>query len=467
MINCRRKIINLCFAMLILFSSFCIQSFAATAVPQFTDCKSYKTIVTNDGVFLLGINDKKIVINNFNKTYSFTLQHNYLSCAYSNGDFYIAGTKLVDQENGIIHTLIGKFNLKTNQLSSVEIKANILNSSLGFAVDEENYFYFVDKSNPKSVVKYNYKGEFISRINCNKSIKQIFFSKGTLYAFAENKLFYQDNNQFCACNYSFNLRTLLYSIGNEYYTDSRGLIFKCSTAPQKVFDTQNVCIPYCTVAITQKYAICLGNNKLLVYDIKSKIKINEVDLDCEALEITSLNNKVYVFGKSNSQAITDVLDENTLAPEQSNTNQGNSDNSNSNAANQNVSIPYSKLYKFDNKNYYITNIPFETTISVFKSNIAYNGFDFSMIYNGKIKSTGNVGTNMTARFSNETATYQYKTIISGDITGEGNINSRDKSRMFNVLLNKDSLENVFFIAGDLNNDNIIDVKDLLRLAKMM
>ena len=60
----------------------------------------------------------------------------------------------------------------------------------------------------------------------------------------------------------------------------------------------------------------------------------------------------------------------------------------------------------------------------------------------------------------------YKTAVLGDITGEGNINSRDTKEMFNHLLGVQPLTSTFKIAGDINNDNKLTNADLVLLAKM-
>ena len=61
--------------------------------------------------------------------------------------------------------------------------------------------------------------------------------------------------------------------------------------------------------------------------------------------------------------------------------------------------------------------------------------------------------------------YEYKIVIYGDVTGEGNINSRDITALFNHLLGKESLIGSYLIASDVNHDNIVDNADLLLIER--
>ena len=57
-------------------------------------------------------------------------------------------------------------------------------------------------------------------------------------------------------------------------------------------------------------------------------------------------------------------------------------------------------------------------------------------------------------------------IIYGEITGEGNINSRDLKAVLNHLSRKELLKGSFLIAADMDFDGIITTKDALKISQM-
>ena len=53
--------------------------------------------------------------------------------------------------------------------------------------------------------------------------------------------------------------------------------------------------------------------------------------------------------------------------------------------------------------------------------------------------------------------------VKGDLTGEGNMNSRDKNELFNYLLKETVPDGVHFDAADLDYSNNINAVDLVIL----
>ena len=75
---------------------------------------------------------------------------------------------------------------------------------------------------------------------------------------------------------------------------------------------------------------------------------------------------------------------------------------------------------------------------------------------------GKLGTGMTATYGND----KYTIIVKGDLTGEGNVNSRDLKAMMKHLTGEMLLGRDTQKAADLNSDNLINTKDLLLLSKL-
>lgn len=124
----------------------------------------------------------------------------------------------------------------------------------------------------------------------------------------------------------------------------------------------------------------------------------------------------------------------------------------------------SGTYRVDSVNYRITRIPSVTTFAQFKSNTSCIGYETQLIRDGKIIKSGNVGTAMTVVFSG-IDTYTYELSVIGDITGEGNVNSRDVSELMDYFLGNITFDGVYLDAADLSDDGRVDPLDLAMLCR--
>lgn len=103
-----------------------------------------------------------------------------------------------------------------------------------------------------------------------------------------------------------------------------------------------------------------------------------------------------------------------------------------------------------------------TTVSKIKK--AFANLEVTRITkaNGTDIESGKVGTATIVYFENgESMTI----IIKGELTGEGNINSRDLKAILNHLCRKELLAGSFLIAADMDGDNEVTTKDALYIAK--
>lgn len=153
----------------------------------------------------------------------------------------------------------------------------------------------------------------------------------------------------------------------------------------------------------------------------------------------------------------------------SSTNNPNDENPSSNNDNNNDTYNISsQAYNIDFQKGVITNVPLSTTIAVFKQNVTYTNYNISFTnYLGKSMSSGKLGTGTTVTFTNNNSTTSFKIIISGDVTGEGNINSRDITALQNYLGETAELTDEYLLAADMNNDTIINTLDLLAISKIL
>ncbi len=83
--------------------------------------------------------------------------------------------------------------------------------------------------------------------------------------------------------------------------------------------------------------------------------------------------------------------------------------------------------------------------------------------NGTIINSGKLGTGATFTLSSGNI---ITIIIFGEITGEGNINSRDLKAILNHLSKKELLSGDYLIASDVDSDGEVTTKDALKLSQM-
>ncbi len=81
---------------------------------------------------------------------------------------------------------------------------------------------------------------------------------------------------------------------------------------------------------------------------------------------------------------------------------------------------------------------------------------------GSAVTSGKLGTSMVI-FADGTP---YCVIVNGDLTGEGNVNSRDLGALMEHLTGENPLDSCFANAADINKDNAVTTKDLLALSRL-
>lgn len=125
----------------------------------------------------------------------------------------------------------------------------------------------------------------------------------------------------------------------------------------------------------------------------------------------------------------------------------------------------SSLYRVDPVRYRITRIPAQTTFAQLKANLDYGAYQPSLYRGGKNIKGGNVGTAMTVVFSADDD-YTYELSVIGDITGEGNVNSRDVGELMDYFLGNIRFDGVYTDAADISDDGKVDLIDLAMLCRM-
>ena len=104
-----------------------------------------------------------------------------------------------------------------------------------------------------------------------------------------------------------------------------------------------------------------------------------------------------------------------------------------------------------------------TTFAKLYKELGLNKCDLTVCKpDGKIIDSGILGTGMTAKFNGKSL----QIIVMGDVTGEGNINSRDLKAVMKHLSGESMLQGDYLRAADLYSDKIINTKDLVKLSNL-
>ena len=112
-------------------------------------------------------------------------------------------------------------------------------------------------------------------------------------------------------------------------------------------------------------------------------------------------------------------------------------------------------------------IPQGTTVAQFKKGMEYGDCTIKFTnHNGKSVTNGQMGTGWKADFLGDGNITSYCTVIIGDVTGEGNINSRDIYLMRDYLFGKAEFTKYQEISADVNKNGIIDSIDMYMIKKI-
>lgn len=123
------------------------------------------------------------------------------------------------------------------------------------------------------------------------------------------------------------------------------------------------------------------------------------------------------------------------------------------------------IYRVDNASYRISRIGSPTTFAQFKANMSYDGYKADLYRGDKKIDSGKVGTAMTAVFTGSDS-YTYELSVIGDLTGEGNANSRDADELADYFLGNIFFDGVYALAADINDDGQVDILDFAMLCRM-
>ena len=215
-----------------------------------------------------------------------------------------------------------------------------------------------------------------------------------------------------------------------------------------------------------KFLCVYDKGKVSKFNLKSQIK--EILLTTDNLVIVITADKTYLYNNTDV-----VLSSCALSPHVSYVGGGIIEDSSGKmfyadngvikelipeTSTQSYTEAYSDVSEFDN-NFYIA----YEGVTVNKIKKAFADLEFTRFTkaDSAVIESGKLGTGCTFTLSTgEVITV----IIKGELTGEGNINSRDLKAILNHLSRKELLEGSCLFAADLDSDSEVTTKDALLLA---
>ena len=441
-----------------------------TAAAGNTTVLSYNTLNANstnrllcDGnnAYLVGINNKQVNIESvFPKTFSITLNlpnkpHYYN--LFGDNLVLVCASANYDQTQFVI------YDITDDVIETVDILEIYINDENDF-VFSNNYLYIIN--NDRTVYKFSKTGKQLSKITPDVRLTSLSCDKsGNIYATASNGLYKLYSNNFqkisdTACYPTINF------INNNLFTDSYGRFYNIYNNSLSIACAFRNSSNLPSGGEYGNHLIYADGNQLFAVSKTNGKRIKTKELNNYIEQFCVINGTTIALVYSNDSPMISLIpfDDYDEYKETENT-PGSSTN---NPSVDNGSGIYSEVYVIDNVNYKILKSA-PTTIAKFKKNMHYNGYNVVFTrFDGKVVKSGNIGTGTIARFYNENASYEYELSVIGDLTGEGNVNSRDKKLLFDAVLGNVTLDGVYYESANLHTENNdLTVTDIIMLMRMI
>lgn len=434
---------------LILFSTiacFCCNAISNQSISALSGCKNAAVESNSFGAFAYGSSGKNVYATRLlpsYKSYSVTLSGNakslcmdnkFLCAVYtSNGTVCIM---CLDTDSGNYNT----YNLGKLSLFSQSI----------FSVSGDRVFFLSTGRAYTSATSYDFSGRLIQNYSFSQNCIDLFTNSGNSYVRMQDGSVYRlDNNaEYC----------LTLSQDCEIYNAGAGWIADCDGAIYSLSDGKKA-----EVVIKNADYICTDSEKIYYtsgYNAYCRTFASSQIRHCDADEkfeyITVFNGKTAVVNSDFTGFTVAAESEYESFSLDAPSTSGSTENPSvfiQNNESTDLGFIISKSERI------IYNINPGTTVSelkrAFDNTAVITTSSDSSVTSGKIK-TG-------YRLVNDGKAYALA--VRGDLTGEGNVNSRDVTLMMNYFIHSAELSGEYIKAADYNADGNIDNRDLVLISR--
>ncbi|MDD6847980.1 MAG: dockerin type I domain-containing protein [Oscillospiraceae bacterium] len=387
-------------------------------------------IYENSGVYFCSLGNDKLIVNKLNENtkYTYSFDEQIIAYTVANKSVYILTVSDIQANTFYIYKATADKIKKCGSVYNINI-----GESTTFVADKNENFYLVDGKNNIIVINSKTYSPF------DFKSKQLFSHNGKIYSVGNYEIKQISHNSVVK---SFKYNDGFTKVISKNYICGNNNIFSLDNGITKIKSIENT--SNLLVGESDKYIVEGYGNKLYAYDKQTGKITSKYEIGYFPIYLSVYRNTVYVVSKNNTDYMLNTYKADDIFKE-------------SITDSTNTAIDF-KDFKIKGKYIFVDK---GTTVAKFKSSISYVGYDavFS-------KKSGNIGTNNTVTFSRNGNSSTYIFIVLGDLTGEGNVNSRDIYEIFGHLLYDKNLVKPFTISADLNCDNKISNIDLVMLARM-
>ncbi|MBQ7134264.1 MAG: dockerin type I repeat-containing protein [Ruminococcus sp.] len=249
-------------------------------------------------------------------------------------------------------------------------------------------------------------------------------------------------------------------VSDNVFVNRLGYYYRLDTNSISKLTDYKSTVSFPSGGLIDNHYIVAEENIIFAVDGATDEKDKYHNLHNYAHEICVIGSDLFVLSYQNGIPAVSVIPYSDFIKYNDNTSDSDTTNNNSEIG--------SSVYNIDLQRRVITNIPHSTTVAKLKKNIYFKDYNLSFTrYDGKEITSGNIGTATIVRFYNNDYSKEFELSVVGDLTGEGNVNSRDRKMLFSFLLDEVSFSGVYCDSADINNSGGIDTSDLVLLLRMI
>ena len=352
-----------------------------------------------------------------------------------------------------------------NSLDTFAINGIVCNTDPGFYYNGKSLF-LINERQINCIEQYDLSGRLIKRYTFTSPVTQLSADyNGNTIAVSSNTLYRLSSDHFTAISGTGITAPITYCSAN-CFTDASGSVYRSNnTSCDLLFHVQ---APFgqSTACIIDSVIYYPNGSRINGYRLSSGEMVSSITLQQPTLGLYAHKGNVVAVSNGASTNVTKIHpNEFTDLTHKQSSNETSGQAPQYNADHTGNHTIESSVYRIDLTAYHISHIPVGTTFAQLKKNIDHEGYTARLYRNGKEIKSGNCGTGMTVVFDSDSASYTFELSVIGDLTGEGNVNSRDLSVMMEYLIDQANLGGVYYRSADLSDDGVIDVKDLALLHR--
>ncbi|MDD5796071.1 MAG: dockerin type I repeat-containing protein [Oscillospiraceae bacterium] len=495
MIQIKRRKIIVIFSFVIIIVCLVSASIFSSALDRIVydnteSLENINFVVCNNQLLLLGTNKNSVILNGVSdnkaqRNFEFDNEIAYTTVCDSGICAVAKGEK---QDNLYFYDIYFQ-SFDNSYTNHINLSFGFAINELSFAVDNEFNLYVISLPKGNSILKFSKSGRFLKEFKTDDCGEQLMFMNSSIYCVCRGSLYVVEDENLRHIKSNCTITVPCKITGTDTVCDNTGKL--CVLRENNLELAADFNVENKSCCKTDAYYLSFNDNVIYGNSITDARTFVNYNLDFEINSIYYFNSYIYAggFWKDAFQIVRFKEEElkviepetqpdttpTTIPGQAESTSKPLEESTEVTEHTEESTNPYtteesalrisSDELKINFNDNIIANVESGTTVSAFKSYINTNGEIKLFDKNNKQKTSGNVGTNMKAVFSKDNQEITFTVSVIGDLTGEGNVNSLDLNAMFNHLLEKETLDRIQRISGDLNGDCLITNKDLVLLER--